>query len=215
MGYIGLEAREQEAFQLRRKYKLPLQIMAGVLAVIVLIILGFSLFDKGKPYEAYSYLINLFTSGISVAIAVFVLDKLAERRETKALQKRLLREARGQSNEIAKAAIDWLRDEGWLTGEEGLLKGQKLLSSNLAEARLDEANLEGTNLSFSNLQGVSLWKANLKNADLTKCNLASQPGTRTNLNYADLEKAKLINTDLSRASVEGVNLQNATLLFTN
>lgn len=111
---------------------------------------------------------NLVPEAVGIIFTVLILDRLADNRSTEQLKKRLIREAGSSSNETTKAAIDWMKHEGWLREGEGveLLKGVNLSKANLKGANLRKANLRDTKLEYANLQYVRLYKANLQGADL-------------------------------------------------
>lgn len=140
---------------------------------------------------------NLVPEAIGIVFTVLILDRLASNRATEELKKRLVREAGSQSNETAKAAIDWMRAEGWLTIDDDiqLLKG----------ANLSEANLEGANLRYAHLQDSYLFMANLQSARLRFANLQG-----ANLQAAYLEGADLRDTNLEGANLELGNLKGAS-----
>ena len=104
---------------------------------------------------------ELFGIVASTGVTLFFLDKLNERRDRNNLKRRLVGEAGSRSNDIAISAVEWMRRERWLFGNEGLLK----------EGMLANANLRGAPLSGSCLEGTQLHNANLKNAELVGANL--------------------------------------------
>jgi len=173
------------------------------------------------PQKVEDYSVNLYTEVISVIFTIVVLDQINEYRDTQRLKRRLVREAGSRANNTAVSAIDWMRHEGWLTGESGLLKGADLHDAKLANANLYEANLEDANLlhanlykanlAESNLTRAVLYEANLTNADLRGANLEGAYLAGTNLTNAKLNRANLTNADLRGAILIGANLQNAKL----
>lgn len=128
--------------------------------------------------------------------------------EIKELQKRLIREAGAESNDHAKAAIDWIRAEGWLTVDDDiqLLKGAYLRKAKLQDVKLYRANLNGVNLMDADLQFVYLDEANLSSANLRFANLRGAILNNVNLRDADLTGANLEGTDLTGANLQGVQL---------
>ena len=186
-------------------------------------------------------LIGLVPEAIGIGFTVFFLDRIYQRRETEALKKRLVREVSSRANNTAVSAVDWMRHEGWLTGDDGLLKEAKLWYANLKEANLRDANLENVDLYSSNLENSNLWRANLKGIKLSHSNLqkselvnAMLKGAeiynanlkdanlhvavledaylvRSNLEGADLVNANLSRADLSSANLAGANLSSANL----
>jgi len=139
------------------------------------------------------------------------------------LQKRLVREARSQSNETAKAAVEYLRAEGWLTLTDSIpllkeanlenakLQGVDLHEANLQAANLREANLQAADLEKANLQKTDLWQANLQQAELGEVNLQQADLKQANLQQADLGEVNLQQANLWRANLQRANLEQANL----
>lgn len=186
------------------------QILYGLLFVFLGIGIGYLLFAADNGYT-----VNLYTDIISVAFTVFVLDALNRRRdarrEERELKALLLRQARSDVNDVAKQAINEIRERGWLTGTEGLLKGADLSGADLQGANLHGANLEETDLSRANLQEANLSSANLEGANLRTANLSSTTLFQANFRNANLDLAILVNANLYAANLCGANLSNATL----
>lgn len=165
-------------------------------------------------------LIGLAPEAIGIGFTVFFLDRIYQKREIEQLKRRLIGEASSQSNETAKSAVDWMRREGWLTGENGLLKGKFLLKAQLQEADLHSANLQQTELSFVNLRKAELSMAELQTAHLRKANLQQAHLWQTNLQGALLVGANLKRADLNFANLQhaylnGANIQEAILVGAN
>lgn len=159
-----LRKRWKEIRAIHKKYKVFYWLFAGSVLLLALVWVGILLFvDR----EDLGYEMNLFTEAlgvyVSIGITVLVIDIAYERRDKERLRVRLKREAGSRSSAIAIAAIDGLRAENWLLGDNGLLKC----------AKLNYANLEKVYLADSNLQNAQLVRANLKDADLTKASLTS------------------------------------------
>ena len=95
---------------------------------------------------------NLVPEAVGIVFTVLILNRFAENRTTEQLKRRLVREAGSQSNETAKAAVDWMRAEGWLDKPNSLLKGANLGSAKLSGASFVKCNLEGVTLFDANLQ---------------------------------------------------------------
>jgi uncharacterized protein YjbI with pentapeptide repeats len=185
----------------------------GIFGAVVFVLIGIGI---GAWLFRDGYATNLYTEAISVVVTITVLDRMNDRRSreraTEMLKKRLFREAKGQSNEMAKAAIDWIRDEKWLTIEDevALLKGKNLEIANLEEANLLSANLQHTNLRQANLQRAILTQANLQQATLAEANLRE-----ANLLFANLQQASLAEANLQEADLSGANLNQANLRKAN
>ncbi len=71
---------------------------------------------------------------LGAGVTIFFIDRLNTHRAEESLKHRLIREAGSRSLDVAISAVEWMDREGWLTGEDGLLKG-----ADLREARLQEA----------------------------------------------------------------------------
>ena len=206
-------------------YRLLLGILAVGLAVGIGIYIGAAWFGENPDYDNRDYVMNLVTEGIgvlaSIGITVLFIDQLNAHRERKNLKRRLVREARSRSNDIAISAVEWLRAEGWLTGDDGLLQGTRLRNANLRGVDLTKANLQRVDLSWANLQRANLTKAKLQGAilgmaELQGANLMWAFLQRAHLSLAFLQGAhlmiaKLQGADLSGADLTSANLQNAKL----
>jgi uncharacterized protein YjbI with pentapeptide repeats len=100
------------------------------------------------------------------------------------------------------------------------LENAFLLEANLKNAKLSDANLENAFLLEANLENADLYRANLKNAFLLEANLENAKLSDANLENADLEEANLENANLSDANLENaflddINLENAKLSDAN
>src|SRR6266536_1544648 len=115
--------RDDEIKAAWKEYKLFYQILGGFLLVAIGIFIGMIAFSA--PADRTSYLINLYTSLLSIFVTVFAIDFLNRRRddqrELRQLQEQLIRDTGSISNEVAKNAVHQLRKRGWLIGEGGLL----------------------------------------------------------------------------------------------
>lgn len=160
-------------------------------------------------------LIGLVPEAIGIGFTVFFLDRIYQKRETEQLKRRLIGEAGSQSNDTAKSAVDWMRREGWLTGnKEELLKWSNLQNAKLGGVDLHGANLENANLRDSILEGANLSNANLKRANLHSAILEDSNLMETKLENANLRRAKLKNADLRGATLENADLSHANLKST-
>jgi uncharacterized protein YjbI with pentapeptide repeats len=139
------------------------------------------------------------------------------------LQKRLVREAGSRSsNATAKAAVDRLRAEGWLTTGDSaaLLKQANLANSDLQGvdlqyANLQQANLNGSNLQQSNLQYANLQQAYLNGTNLQQAYLGSANLRQANIRSVNLQQAYLGSANLQQAFLGNVNLQQANFVEAN
>ena len=188
----------------------------GVLAIIsASIFIGAMFFNIGAMLfddEAYNdYRLNFATEvmGVlaSIGFTVFIID----RRHRENLKRRLVREAGSPSNDIALLAVGWLYDEGWLTGDGGLLQEADLQDANLQEANLRSANLQGAKLNAANLQRAKLREANLQGADLSDAKLQGVKLQQANLKKAKLYFARLESANLSEANLQGADMFRADL----
>ncbi len=143
---------------------------------------------------------NLVPEAVGIAFTVLILDRLNENRAREQLQDRLLREASGQANETAKAAIDWMRSEEWHTEPVSLMKGYNFTRAKLTGAALWRADLEGSNFYKAELIGANIYRADLRN---------------TNLAFADLSGADLICADLRGANLQGAVLEHIKWYHSN
>lgn len=197
------------------------QIAVGVMIVIAAVIVGLALFPNDKGFQG-----NLYTTIIGVLITIFVLDRQAERRETKRVREQLIRELKSGVDDISKRAAEELYDQGWVT--DGSLEGRVLYVANaenvewrqarLKNTQFDRANFQDTDLSFAdlrntylvceNLKNVSLHQANLEGAELSSTNLENAILSRANLRHAELRKADFTGATLRRANLEGACLKH-------
>lgn len=199
-----------------RRYRNTYQILGGTTFILILLWLG-SVFvgsnDTLLDGNALAYWTNVFTEILGVLVTIAVINQILMVREQSKLKKRLVRQAGSPSQAIATEAIAQLREEGWLTGEDGLLQGASLRGANLQGVDLTEANLRGTKLYQANLSYADLGKANLENADLRESNLS-----HARLGFASLIGAQLDSADMTEAIGWGTNFTQASLdsvMFTN
>jgi hypothetical protein len=167
------------------------------------------------------YLTNVFTEAMSVVLTILVLDRINQWRDTENLKKRLVRETGSLSNTVAIGALEWLRAENWLSGENGLLQKAMLWGANLQNADLEMANLNAANLRDAKLQdailiqaqlqGAILRRAMLNNAKMNDAVLHEADMRLVNMTNADLLRADLSMTKLQHAAFNGANLHNACL----
>jgi hypothetical protein len=192
-----------------RNYK-DLYTLAGrALPFIAGIVIGGIIFASDEGYFT-----NLYTEILSIIATVGVLDYLNKRdRQNEAIQnvkERLIRDAGSSINAIAIKAVEDLRTQGWLAGNDGLLRRVDLVSANLESASLSTANLAGATILNANLRKAVLTYSNLEQADLSSGDL-----TGANLSSANLTATKLWNAKLTGANLEGSNLMVAELWNTN
>lgn len=212
MTKTGLDERTQEIRDIHTRYKFVYQIIGGMALVLLGVLIGAELFRNDRGYGT-----NLYTEVLSIAVTIFILDRLAQRREEKReLQRerekveqareqekqRLIRDLGSEVNNVARKAAEELDAKGWL--RDGSLQGVFLGSANLREARLWNANLQKANLIFANLREANLALANLRGANLGNANLH-----RVVLRSANLQGAKLWSANLKEANLQSANLHGA------
>lgn len=202
-----MAASEQQSGARRREFY---QIGGSALLVLLGVWIGALIFSP----QGDDYWLNITTEGLGVAVTILVLNRFAavreEWREQERLKKRLVREASSSSNETAKAAIDWLRYENWLIGEDGLLCGVSLARASLKNADLWKANLRDADLREADLTG-----AELSNVDFSRANLREAELCHAMLKHANFHEATLRNTRLMGAILRHARLQGATLRGAN
>ena len=161
------------------------------------------------------FLTDLVPEAFGIAFTVLLIDRLyAARDSTRQVREtkdRLLRQISGQSNELAKSAIDELRHYGWITGANSLLPQRSFVRANLAGANLWKANMTDCDLTSINLDEANLWNATLTNsvligASMRQSNLSSASLMDVDLTGANLAGADLSDADLTGAMLSGVNL---------
>lgn len=192
---------DSERKQVWSQYRDFYAIGSGLTLVAIGVWIGSLLFNDG-------YGTNLYTEAMGVLVTILVLDRINQWRDRQATKKRLVREAGSRSNELAIAAIEWLRAEDWLTGQNGLLKGSHLWRANLDSVGLDYANLENAYLRYASLVNADLRNINLRNADMRQVDL-----TGAQLGDADLENSNLHNSSFKDAVLLRANLKNTRLTY--
>jgi uncharacterized protein YjbI with pentapeptide repeats len=120
---------------------------------------------------------------------------------------------RSEDNQVVLAAIEALRDGGWL--DTGLLKGMELRGACLMGARLSLTSMEGADLSEANLEAADLSVVNFQQACLRRANLKRANLLWTSLHSADLTDAVLHEADLTGANLRNARLENADLQGAN
>ena len=158
---------------------------------------------------------NLFTVVFEVmfgaSVTVLVIDRFNEYRATENLRQRLIREAGSRSNDIAISAIEWLRRERWLCGDDGLLKGEFLEGANLRDANLTDTNFEGANLSLSFFQDALLKNVRMRGANLFDASFQGAVLFNADLTSTDLRMAQLGGSILEGAKFQDANMKYVDL----
>lgn len=144
---------------------------------------------------------NVTTSLIFIGIAIVIFDSISESQQQARDQKRLKLRATSRINSIAVDAVEEMRLNDWLEGEEGLLAGEVLVRANLSEAPLSGANLVYTNFSI----------ANLSRANLSDTVLAYNKLLGTNLYRANFTGARILNAEFQKANLVWANFRDAII----
>lgn len=235
------ETRNDEIREIQKEYRWFYDLILGAIVLGIGVWIGASKFNEGSGYG-----VNLFTELLGISGTVLIINQIYERRDrerekgarqreeerqTNELKRRLVDEVASGSNDFARNAIRRLYAEGWLIGDDGLLKGERLAEADLRKANLRNANLRDADLWKANLQEAALWstamhgahliEAQLQNAimwgavleaaDLRAANLQGADLEGADLRGADLSEANLQNAILRRANLEGANLQLANI----
>lgn len=170
-----------------------------ILSGWVIGVLSFPTLDAVSA-DISGFISDLVPEAVGILFTVLIIDRLDAQRELEQLQNRLVREATGQSNEMAKSALDWMQHEGWLAGEESLLAGQEATRANMDGVNLVEANLERTDFYKSTLRNV--------NAFATKAH-------NTNFGFTDLTNADFVIADLTGANLDSAILDGVIFYHPN
>ena len=202
-----MDTRWNDILTIWKQWRGSYELTFGVMLVLLGIWIGSLFFAADAGYGT-----NLYTEALGVLVTIAVLNTFARQREQAQLKNRLVREAASRDNSTAVSAVDWMRHEDWLTGDDGLLKEADLSNANLENADFGrEANLPGANLWRANLPGADLFQANLPGAKLSFVNLTGADLRGANLTRADLTFANLTGADLTFANLTGADLKDANL----
>ena len=150
-----------------------------------------------------------FEVTVGAGVTILFIDRFNAHWERESLKRRLIREAGSRSHDVAISAVEWMDREGWLRGEDGLLKGANLREARLPDARLEGANLEGANLEQADLRGAKLNGGNLRGANLDDADFRG----RAELKGADLQCAKMNSARLEKAWLRDAVLEGAKMNF--
>jgi len=210
------------------KYLYPA--MIGLIALAIGFWLGLNWFQDTEGYQ-----MNVFTELLGIGITILVIDRLNAWRDERNLKRRLVREAGSRDNSTAVSAIDWIRHEGWLEGENGILKGESLEACNLSGAFLHGANLEDTDFGAkyyaqdllntqtgeiesrhqqdkiyqrSIFQDTNLCKVSAKNAYFDSARFV-----KSSIQDADMTNGMLRNAIFKDCDLQGTDFNNANLKF--
>ena len=211
-----LRKRWREIRAIHREYNFFYWLLRVAAIVLVALWIG-ALRYHGREDRGYE--MNLFTEALGIGITVLIFDQVRIYRDRESRKQRLLREVSHGTNDVAIRAVIELEHEGWLKGENGLLKGKNLDDVNLAGAQMKNANLEGASLRDAdlrdaNLYGASLKDATLYHADMSGANLENAD-LRADMAHAKLRDASLIGADLTSANLSRVDMTQAELMDAN
>lgn len=188
------------------------------LYVVAGILIGLLLFPLLELVitDLRAFLVGLVPEAIGIALTIFFLDRIYTRHDTERLKRRLIHEVRSHSPATAKSAVNWLHQEDWLSGADGLLAGADLSGAKLDGAFLINANLEGcglygANLKHAKLVGVRLNRSELSHAHLDGAWLVGATLDNALLIEAQLEDALLNRASLKHAMMSGAHLKHANL----
>ncbi len=179
---------------------------AGLLSLAI----GLAIWSLSGKGEWDYLLLNLSAEIIGVVLIYAMLRLFVERTQARDESKRrLIAELGSPINDVAKAAAQDLRRDGWLS--DGSLEGCQLGLSDLTGANLSAANLREANLNGAKLRGANLITANLNGADLNMANLRGADLSLAKLRRVKLRGAKLREADLSGVDLSGAKLNGASL----
>ena len=200
-------SRWEEIRQIHKTHRFFYEILGGAVVLVISVLIGAGVFGR----ENVDYRMNLFTEGMGIVATVFMINRWYAYREQESLKRRLIREAGSRSHDIAISAVEWMEREGWLRGEDGLLKGANLREARLEGARMDGANLEGANLERADLRGAKLNRAILNGANLVFAKAEGAVMNEARLEHASLNSAVLDDAYLECAQLEYATLSHAKL----
>ena len=182
-----------------------------VLAIVILVAIGSSVWGMLLECDWPSFLLNLGTELTGAFVTYFLIEWVLGREEE---LEDLIQKMGSTVRDTAVSAADELQRRGKLG--DGALSGAALEGADLSGANLDWANLKGARLFGANLSGASLWGANLVGADLAEANLHKAMLRRANLSGArlmdaSLHEAHLISANLRRSHLYAADLRQAIL----
>gem|GEM_PF-6497559 len=133
--------RNVEAEKLRRDYSLELLILGALILFAAGYFFGRAQYGGESPSVNDGYQLNLYTEGLGVIVTVVLVSLVNHLFKIRDLKKQLVNRAGSTFRDRALDAIEDLRENEWLTSDNGLLK-----KANLVGAKLEGANLELANL---------------------------------------------------------------------
>lgn len=147
--------------------------------------------------------LNLGTELVGAVVTYVLLDLVLETRQRK---EALIGQMGSAVRDVAVAAVEELRREGWLT--DGSLRGRFFWGAQLENANLLGANLREADLYCASFRETMLTHANLERANLLGANLQD-----AHLVSANLDGARILVEQLAQAkSLKGTVLPEGTEL---
>lgn len=211
-------------FELRARLS-PQQIVSIFAAITGLFSLSFVILGVRNHEDFYA---NLATELGSIAITIFVIDRLYQWRSEEQEKRRIIEQMGSPSNDFAVEATRLAREKGWLRDgslrdanfdladlrkvnlDRGNLRRASFVNTRLENANFGDAVLEGTNFSNAHLESSVFIYAKLKEARLLGAN-----SPMSTWMYADLEAADLRLVVFREANLRYANFQRANLVGTN
>ena len=135
----AISNRNDEIQAIHERYADFYRIAGGIFLIVIGIVIGGWLFGQNTlalPADMLGYVTNVSTELLSVVATIAVIDQLNRRRELEEYKQSLIRQAGSIANSIAVDAIEQLRKAGWLTGEDGVLKGARLVGAEFRKSSL-------------------------------------------------------------------------------
>jgi uncharacterized protein YjbI with pentapeptide repeats len=167
-------------------------------------------------YPRLEFMMSVWTEALGVGVTVGLFALINRWQIQRGRQQQLVDDVAGIDATAARAAVHQMARKGWLSGENGLLRGVDLTGARLTETRLRHANLRGAVLTEAELREADLGAANLSGANLIKANLHAADFTAADLRGALLQNviapsAIFFRANASRANLFGARLNNANL----
>lgn len=171
--------------------------------LLLFFVLGLNSFN-----DTNSYLMNIFTEGLSIGITVFIIDRFSTWRNQRDLY---TLQVASQSNEMAKEAISWITYNSMLAETSSILTNGYFKFANWSDAVMWKANLEKANLEEAQLVRTRFADANLNNANLRWANCRQANFRDAKLQNSNLYGANLDGTRFLGSDLTGANLERATI----
>jgi uncharacterized protein YjbI with pentapeptide repeats len=146
---------------------------------------------------------NIVIDLLSVALTVFIIDKMYRLRSDAERKKVLVSLLGSKNNAVATGALHELDAQGWLS--DGSLQSAFLTSCNLDGNSFSGADLRRVSFSFASLRDTTWFEADLQGAFLDYADLSnatlSMHAVGPHFTEADLTGSTLTNANLSGAKV--------------